>query len=220
MPTEYRQMHKFIAIALLAALCACATPGRPVSDRSTGYGDLFTAQDLADSPVRGDPDAPVTIVEFSDFQCFFCWLSEATIKRVLEDYKGKVRLVWIHTPLHMHPNAYVMSAASIVAQQQNAFWPFHDVVFQSQAEWGSLGEEALGDKLQVLAEVSGLDMPRFVTDFGNRDLYAAKIERDADLARRLKVRGTPTFFVDGERLVGAQPYEKFAAAVEAALKRR
>ena len=213
-------MHKIIATALLVALCACATPGRSVTAEGVAVGDLFTPLDLEGSPVRGDPNAPVTIVEFSDFQCFFCWLSEATIKRVLEDYKGKVKLVWIHTPLHMHPNAYVMSAASIVAQQQNAFWSFHDVVYQSQAEWGNLGEEALGDKLQVLAEASGLDMERFVADVGNRGLYTDKIARDADLARRVKVRGTPTFFIDGERLVGAQPYEKFAAAVEAALKRR
>jgi len=213
-------MYKTLTLAILISLCACVSSPQTAKDDSPGHAAMFSPEDLQDAPVIGDPDAPVTIVEFSDFQCFFCWLSEATLKRVLEDYKGKVNLLWIHIPLKMHPNAYIMAAASILAQRQGRFWQFHDVVYQSQAEWGSLKGDELADKLILLAEIAGLDMPRFKDDLENEELYRAILEKDMALAKRVGVRGTPTFYIDGQKISGAQPYEKFAAAIEAALDRR
>lgn len=99
--------------------------------------------DIGDAPVRGDRNAKVTIVEFSDFQCPFCKQAVSTLDQVLEEYKGKVRLVYKHYPItSIHPNAQIAAEASECAREQNKFWEYHDLLFAQQTAWANLPQAA------------------------------------------------------------------------------
>ncbi len=93
---------------------------------------------LGDSPIRGDKNAPVTLVEYSDFQCPYCLNALPTVTQVLNDYRGKVKLVYKHLPLSGHKNAHIAAEASECAREQGKFWEYHDLLFNTQQQWGSL----------------------------------------------------------------------------------
>ncbi len=93
---------------------------------------------IGDAPVRGDKNAPVTIVEYSDFQCPYCQATLPTINQLLTDYRGKVKLAYKHLPLSMHKNAQKAAEASECAREQGKFWEYHDLLFNTQQQWGSL----------------------------------------------------------------------------------
>ncbi len=165
--------------------------------------------DLTGAPVRGAADAPVTIVEFSDFQCGFCLRVNPTLAQLLERYAGKVRLVFKHSPIEGHTAAPLAHRASYAAHQQGRFWEMHDRIFANQR---AMDREAL----LAHAAALGLDRAKFVADLDGPQSKAA-LDRDQAEAAKVGVDGTPTFFVDGVPLVGAQPLEAFAAAVDKAL---
>ncbi len=164
-------------------------------------------------PSQGPADAPVTIVEFSDYQCPFCRRAEPTIERVLEAYPDKVRFVYRHYPLdRIHPLARGAAEAAACAAAQDRFWPFHEQVFAGDA---SQLEPA---DLEGFAEKAGLDMERYrkcVADRETRDEVAA----DLAAGSAAGVSGTPAFFVNGILLSGARPYEDFVKLIESELAR-
>ena len=168
-----------------------------------------TALDLKDAPIRGAVDAPVTIVEFSDFQCGFCFRVNPTLAQILERYQGKVRLLFKHSPIEGHTAAPLAHRAAWAAQQQGKFWEMHDRIFANQRD---MGREAL----LAHAAALGLDRARFVADLDGPQSKAV-LDRDQAEAAKVGVDGTPTFFIDGVPLVGAQPLEAFAAAIDKAL---
>ena len=206
-------LRPYLLLAVLAALLclSCATtPKMPDYD--------FLGQNIAHAPVKGAPEAPVTIVEFSDFQCFFCWMAESTVHRVLNQYPGKVRLLWQHFPLAMHRNAYIAAVASQIAHEQGLFWEYHDLLYSSQGQWAEQESAAAKRHFMDLAESLGMDRRYFAMRLAEPGSLGDQVEQDMALARKANIQGTPTFYVNGLELVGAQPYEKFAAAVEAALE--
>ncbi len=162
------------------------------------------------SPVRGNPDALVTIVEFADFQCPFCLRVEDTLDQLQRVYGDKVRIVWKHNPLAFHARA--VSAANLAqeayAEKGNAgFWAAHDKLFKMQSS--GLSDE----QLQSAATGLGLDGPR-VRSAILQNTFRPIIEADQDLAEDFGATGTPHFFVNGRRLNGAQPFEKFRTIVD------
>ncbi len=161
---------------------------------------------LGNAPVRGPDDAPVTIVEFSDFQCPFCTRVHPTLLRLLEDYPQSVRLAFKHFPLDFHQDAPLAHRASIAAGNQGRFWEMHDRIFAN-------GRDLSRETLMSHARALGLDMSRFVTDL---DAEATGQRMRADIAEgnRLGITGTPTFYINGRVVAGAQPYENFRALVE------
>ncbi|HEU4385770.1 MAG TPA: thioredoxin domain-containing protein [Anaeromyxobacteraceae bacterium] len=164
-----------------------------------------------DDPVKGNPRASVTIVEFSDFQCPFCSRVLPTLKQVEKDYGGKVRLVWKHQPLGMHPQALPAALAAEAARQQGRFWEMHDKLFENQ--------RALDPpSLERYAQEVGLDLARFRAAQDDPKLKG-RVEEDQAQAARLGISGTPSFLVNGEKLIGAQPYEKFKEVIDAQLQR-
>ncbi len=183
-----------------------APPQRP--DQPVDEGRMMV--DLGDSPTKGDPNAPVTIVEFTDFECPFCSKATDTLNELVEKNPGKVRVVFKHFPLDFHKNAPLAHRASIAAGQQGKFWEYHDVLF---ANHRALQRENL---LAYAAQI-GLDMNRFTADLDNPALDNA-INADKAAGAKVAVRGTPHFFINGVRFSGAQPITAFQAALDRELK--
>ena len=170
--------------------------------------DLYLDVDPDRDHIRGPSDAPVTVVEYGDFECPFCGMAEPVMRELLRDF-GDVRYVWRHLPLNdVHPRAQLAAEASEAAGEQGAFWEFHDVLLDSQ--------DALGpDDLIADAQRLGLDVERFATDLHER-VGAAKVADDVDSADLSGVSGTPTFFINGRRHYGAYDIATLSAAVRAA----
>jgi protein-disulfide isomerase len=160
---------------------ASAPPSRPAVEIA-----------LEGSPIRGDAAAPVTIVEFSDFQCPYCSGAARTVKRILADYQGKVRLVFKHFPLPFHAQARPAAAAAEAAGEQGKFWEMHDLLFQNP-------RALQGGKLLEYARQLDLEMAPFQAALSGTAAQE-RIERDLEEGRRVGVRGTPTFFINGRRL--------------------
>ncbi len=164
-----------------------------------------------DDPMKGNPRAPVTVVVFSDFQCPFCSRALPTIRQIEQIYGEKVRVVWKHEPLPMHPNAMPAAEAAEAAREQGKFWQMHDRLFADQ---GGLNQQ----NFERYARELGLDMARFdesLRSHRNRP----RIDEDMALAGRVGATGTPTFFINGEKLVGAQPFEAFKSVIDGQLQK-
>jgi len=159
-------------------------------------------------PSIGPKDAPIVIVEFSDFQCPYCKrFFDETYKQLLADYPGKIRFVFRHLPLtSIHPEAYPAAEASMCANEQNSFWEYHDKVFENQDK---LGRELY---LQIANDLN-LDKPAFENCI-NTGKFKAVVQQDSDYAVNLGIQSTPTFFINGLALVGAQPIEAFKQVID------
>ena len=175
-------------------------------------------------PIKGDPDAPLTIVEFSDFQCPFCSrFHEQTLPAIMENYvdTGKVNFVYRDLPLDFHPNASPASIAAECANEQGKFWEYHDVLFQNQAQWQSLGSDDFSSTAKQYATDLGLESASFETCLSSPDTASA-VSQDSRDAASYGATGTPTFFIGNEKdgfvkLVGAQPYSAFEAEINSQL---
>lgn len=160
----------------------------------------------AGAPTKGPDSAPVTIVEFSDFQCPFCAKAIPTLRQIQATYGVSVRIVWKHLPLQIHKDAVGAARAAEAAGKQGKFWELHDKLFANQARLG------LEDLKQHARELQ-LDMTRFEADLLNTD-DQKKIDADVAEALALGVSGTPGFFINGRFVNGAQPFETFAAIID------
>jgi protein-disulfide isomerase len=173
--------------------------------------------DAGDNPAKGPADAKVTIVEFSDFQCPYCArFTTETLPQILTNYGDKIRFVFMNFPLtSIHENAQKAAEAGECANEQGAFWQFHDIMFQNQSA-------LTVDNLKSYAAQLNLDTAKFndcldsgrMADAVTADMAVAETAAtDAGLTRF----GTPAFFINGNNLAGAQPYDVFKAAIDAAL---
>ena len=170
--------------------------------------DLYIDVDPGRDHIRGPRDAPVTVVEYGDFECPFCGRAEPVLRELLREF-GDVRYVWRHLPLNdVHPNTQLAAEAAEAAAGQGAFWEMHDLLLAHQ---DALGWRGLID----YAERLGLDLERFTTDL-REHVGAAKVAEDVDSADLSGVSGTPTFFVNGRRHYGAYDIGTLSEAVRAA----
>ncbi len=193
---------------------AARPAARPAAARPERRGpdpDKVYEIDLGDAPVRGPEEAPVTIVEFSDFQCPFCRRVTPTLARIEKEYGDRVRVVWKHFPLPFHRDAMLAHKAAVAAGRQGKFWEMHDLIFENQK---SLDLETL----KAHAARLGLDVDRFVADLESPEVVRV-IAADLEQGRKLGVSGTPGFFINGRFLSGAQPYEVFKQRIEQELRR-
>ncbi len=171
-----------------------------------------------DTPL-GSADAPIVIVEFSDFQCPFCrrfW--EQTLPQLKKAYveTGKVKFFYRDFPLGFHPNAQPAAEATECADEQGAYWAMHDHIFKNQAEWA--GDALVKVRFRRYAEELRLDAAKF-SDCLDSGRYAEEVQKDYQDGILYGVEGTPTFFINGYKVVGAQPFEVFKKLIEAKLKR-
>ncbi len=164
---------------------------------------------VGDSPVRGAAGAPVTIIEFSDFQCPFCGRAEPTLAQLSQQYGDKIRLVYKHFPLGMHPFAQKAAEASECAGEKGKFWELHDLLYANQ--------QALEvDKLVEYAEKIGLDGNDFrqCVESGRME---ARIKKDVEAGANAGVQSTPSFFVNGVKVRGAQGVDFFKEIIDGEL---
>lgn len=222
----------FVAASVLMIglflVSACAAPGLPSAPAvpQPGEANAPAAGDTGSNPPaapsdprsKGADGAPVTIVEYSDFQCPYCsrWVQQ-TYPALIDEYidTGKVQLQFRDFPLsQIHPNAQIAAVASRCAAEQDAFWPMHDKLFGSQNEWSGLADpkETFGSYASAL----GMDQAAFATCLASGK-FDAEIQADLQAGQSAGVTGTPSFLINGELIVGAQPTNVFQQAIETVL---
>lgn len=166
---------------------------------------------LDSDPKTGSADAPIVIVEYSDFQCPYCQRHNAEVKPLLmEKYGDNILYVYKDFPLtSIHPQAFPASEAALCANEQEAYEPFHELLFSGTMELGPAAYLAFAEQL-------GLDMDGF-TACVEEGRYTEEVQADLDYAVSLGVRSTPTFFINGIPVIGAQPYDVFVTIIESEL---
>lgn len=168
-----------------------------------------------DDPVLGNPDAPVVIVEFGDFQCPFCKrFFDTARKDLIEKYirTGKVKFVYRDFPLEqIHPYARPTAEGAECADEQGKYWPYHDALYEKQSEFGSLN-------FVTLAKDLGLDVEQFKQCFETHK-YKDEVTKDYNDGLKAGVNGTPANFINGRLIPGAQPFNVFELAIEEELKK-
>ncbi|MBI2579631.1 MAG: DsbA family protein [Candidatus Aenigmarchaeota archaeon] len=189
----------------------------PPSD--TGNGGTPSRLDVpaGDAPVLGDSNAKVTIIEYSDYECPFCGRFYTQTEGLLRsEYidTGKAKLVYKDFPLSsIHPTAQKAAEAARCAGEQGKYWEMHDLLFEKQDEWAPLGAAKLRDYATGL----GLDAAAYNSclDTGK---YASAVQKDFNEGSSFGVSGTPSFFINGFQIVGAQPYSVFKQIIDQELQ--
>lgn len=193
---------------LNAAIDAALNPGRPAIAAAPGTVSIDKLN-LSRAPVRGQEQAPVTIIEFSDLQCPFCARVTPTLRELMKQYPDQVRWVFKSFPLGFHADSPLAHAAALAAERQGKFWEMHDLIFANQ-------RNLKRDNLLVEARSLNLDMDRFTADLDSADVKQ-QLEADKKEGEGLGVNGTPAFFINGKSFSGAMPIEQFQAAINNAL---
>jgi protein-disulfide isomerase len=171
---------------------------------------------MAQGPAKGSEKAPVTIIEFSDFQCSFCWkFWKETLPRLDEEYikTGKVRFVYRHLAI-LGPPSVAAAQATECAGEQGKFWEYHDKLFASKGPFSFANRW-----LKQYARDLGLNGAVFDQCLDSKK-YAKKVEGETGVGRLLGANGTPTFFINELKLVGAHPFETFRMIIDEKLKTR
>ncbi len=163
-----------------------------------------------EDPTIGSADAPVTIVEFSDFQCPYCKLSASVIREVLEKYPGQVKVVYRDYPGPNHPYAQLAAEAARCAGDQDQFWDYHDLLFSRQMPGSGWDFFALATELQ-------LDIPAFTSCLESHR-HREAVMKDLYAGLKLGISSTPTFFINGRPVVGARPFADIRAMIDPLLK--
>lgn len=166
----------------------------------------------ADRPSQGPENAPIELIEFSDFQCPFCENAFPTVKKVLSTYGDRIHFIYRHFPLPNHPRARPAAEAAQCANEQGKFWAYHDRLFGDQSRLSD------ADFKQHAAEL-GLDAAQFTACYDSRK-YRADVDTDIRVGNEAGVSGTPAFYINGRMLSGAQPFDVFKKVIDEELARR
>ncbi|MGH7544319.1 MAG: DsbA family protein [Gemmatimonadota bacterium] len=222
--TEGRRLGPAASLAVLGLLAGLAAgwllwrsaPGEPGGGSAEALpgaeaGTVVEGVSIAHDPILGSDDAPITIVEFSDFECPFCTrFAQETAPLLRRQYGDEVRWVFVNNPLQaIHPRAYDLALAGECAHEQDRFWAFYDAMFSDRYGTSDGG-------VANAARDIGLDTQQFETCFRNAD-HAEEVAADLKEAQKFYILGTPTFFVNGRRLEGALPAEAFAMVIDSIL---
>jgi protein-disulfide isomerase len=163
---------------------------------------------VGDAPFAGSKDAKVKIVEFSDFQCPFCSRAASTVMEIKKKYGNKIQLAFKQYPLPMHSQARPAAEASLCVNEQGTdkFWKYHDLLFANS-------EHLDNDNLKKLAKSAGVKEDQFTKCLTDKK-FSKAVQDDMDYGNKLGVRSTPTFFINGRLISGAQPYESFKEVID------
>jgi len=192
------------------------------TQQPTPRGTQLYKISIDDDPVKGDPNAPVTIIEFSDFQCPFCSrFYSQTLPLLEENYidTGKIKLVFKDLPLdNLHPNARTTHIAAECANEQGKFWEYHDILFEKQSQWQNLSPSNLDTTITNFAAGLGMQSTAFQACIKSQEI-ADEVNDDTLDAASYGATGTPTFFIGNEedgfiKLVGAQPFSAFQRVID------
>lgn len=212
------------AVLISGTLLFASYRSNPGSSLGAAVGKNAGGEKVAvavdDDPFLGEKKAPITMIEFSDFQCPFCrsfW--KETLPLIKSNYidTGKIRFVYRDFPLSFHPGAQTAAQAAECAEEQDKYWEMHDKIFYEQDKEGQGTIQFSKTEVVKWAGQIGLKMNKFnqCLDSGK---YKAEVEKDFADGSAAGVSGTPSFFINGRLLVGAQPFSVFQEAIEGALK--
>lgn len=180
---------------------------------------------LDDDPIRGDPDAPITIIEFSDYQCPFCArFYSQTLPSLIEEYidQGKVNLVYRDFPIQsIHPNALPAAEAAECAGEQGKYWEYHDMLFEKQNDWAKLDSDSVISTFSQFASEIKLEQQQFDSCLASGK-YLQEVQGDLNDGRDYQITGTPGFFIGNAdigfvKINGAQPFDSFKKIIDAQL---
>ena len=185
------------------------SPSKKQADPEEEDKSVWKVPVLPDDPVKGPKDALVTIIEFSEYQCPFCKRVGDTLDKVTETYKDDVRIVWKDNTLPFHPRAKpaaILARHAYKTKGDKGFWEAHDALFESQPKLEDADLEAVAGKIGL-----PWDAVKAAIDSNK---YVEKLDQSMEIANDFQARGTPHFFINGVRLSGAQPFEKFKASID------
>ncbi|MCR4323227.1 MAG: DsbA family protein [Candidatus Azambacteria bacterium] len=188
-------------------------PGQPKSLENEPSSFPIDTPIESDS-VKGARDAQTVLVEYSDFQCPACAAYQPIVKQIAEEFDGKLAIVYRHLPLLQHKHAKIAAYSAEAAGKQGKFWEMHDMIFETQRDWSS--EKDARDIFIGYAEALGLDRAQFITDIDSNEI-ADKVSAHYKSGMQAGVTGTPTFFLNGEKLDTPRTYEDFKNAVGEAI---
>ncbi len=184
---------------------------RPVVPTS----ELLTV--VADDWIKGNKDASVTVVEYLDFECEACGAYYPVVKRLSEEFGSEVRFVNRYFPLPGHKNSMTSALAAEASGRQGKYWEMHNIVFENQRDWGEK-QEPDPKIFENYARQIGLDMDQYVKDITSQELKD-RIERDRRSGQKLNLQGTPSFFLNGEKIENPRGYEDFKALIESEISK-
>jgi protein-disulfide isomerase len=192
---------------MVTAYVAKLTKGSPV-EVYFNKPKMQVNVEVGNSPIFGKKGAPITVVEFSDFQCPFCSRAADTVTQLKKKYGDKVQLAFKHFPLPMHHEARPAAEASMCVNEQGSdkFWKFHDAMFKNQDKLDKAS-------LEKYAKDSGADVKKF-NECVNGKKYADIVQKDMEYGEKIGVKSTPTFFVNGQIVSGAVPIETFSDIID------
>ena len=186
---------------------------KPAANTGNSGPELNMVDLIDDDTIKGDKNAPVTIVEWSDFECPFCArFYEQTLPQIEKNYidTGKVKLVFRDFPLNFHANAQKAAEAAECAGEQDKYWEMHDMLFEKAVQGGVSSFKQYADDI-------GLNTNKFNSCLDSGEM-AAEVAADMRAGQAAGITGTPGFIINGKIVSGAQPYQAFAAAIEEALQ--
>ncbi|MEK7568190.1 MAG: thioredoxin domain-containing protein [Patescibacteria group bacterium] len=162
---------------------------------------------------KGNREAAVILVEYSDFQCPACAAYYPLVKQLSEEFGDKAVFVYRHFPLSQHQNAEFAAIAAEAAGRQGKFWEMHDLIFNNQNEWAKSAKWSVEDIFIKYAEKLNLDLEKFKADLDLKEIKQ-KVSKDLESGVNAKVNGTPTFFLNGKKLSTPRSYEEFKEIIE------
>lgn len=183
-------------------------------------GPKPTASQLKLSPndwVKGNKKAPAILIEYSDFQCPACAAYQPIVKKIAETYRDKIAFVYRHFPLPQHQNAGKAAFAAEAAGRQGKFWEMHDLIFTKQKDWSEHKKAA--ELFREYAQSLKLNLKQYDADIKSVAIKA-KVESDLRSGAKADIKGTPTFFLNGEILDNPGSFEEFKKAIDANLKEK
>jgi len=203
------------------AKAASPTVQQQAEGEAEGQPSVLDATNLAliedSKTVKGKADAPVTIVEFSEYQCPYCkrYVDE-TYGKIMAEYGDKIRYIFRDYPLPFHQHAQKTAEAARCAGEQEKYWQYHDTLFANRDKWAEASE--VTSLLEGYAQQLGLNQEEFKSCLSSGKFTQA-VGDDFKLGQQVGVGGTPSFFVNGQMLVGAQPFESFKVIIDEELKK-
>ncbi len=179
-------------------------------------GGELTVPVTADDTIIGPATAPVTIVEYSDFQCPACGLYFPLVERLMKEFPNDVRLVYRHFPLPQHANAIAAASAAEAARAQGKFWEMYRLLFTNQDAWADKPADVALRTFRGYASQLGLDLVKFDLDLKN-PVVLARINTQKTGGVNAGVDATPTFYLNGQKIANPSSYDNFASLVKAQL---
>ncbi|MBI5230484.1 MAG: thioredoxin domain-containing protein [Candidatus Magasanikbacteria bacterium] len=213
-PNNQRTLLIWTIVAVVALIAVfigidSASKQKPSPATQTRAFDAVTESDQIKG---GNFSSPVTIVEYSDFQCPACAAYYPIAKKILETNGTNVQFVYRYFPLQaLHPNAFGAAQAAQAAGTQNKFWEMHDLLFERQKEWSA--EKNIRDIMTRYAGELGLNVGQFIADYENPETKT-RIDRDYQSGARAGVEGTPTFFINGAKIDNPRSYDEFQKLID------